>query len=213
VKKRVLSQAIAAGLLFAAAVGSVFAAGGVTSVTVQGQTSGLSVTNGQPGSFANVSLNGIDQFTYGSMGTFTATDTRGIGAGWHIQLQASQFTCTPGAGSCPMAGDNLPLQSLSMAAPAISCSTGVSCKGRAAPPAVEGSYPAALDNASSAAVNVATAPANTGMGTYIFKPGTITCPSGASCASSSGNLQLFTPSWAYATTYNSTLTISASTGP
>jgi len=71
----------------------------------------------------------------------------------------------------------------------------------AAKPSISIASNTAID--SGAAVKVATAPANTGMGTYDFTPGTI----------STGNLQPTVPSYAYATTYHSTLTVSIVSGP
>ena len=55
------------------------------------------------------------------------------------------------------------------------------------------------------AVKVASAAANTGMGTYDFTPGNT---NGSNTA-----LQLTVPSYAYATTYHSTLTVSIVSGP
>jgi hypothetical protein len=55
-------------------------------------------------------------------------------------------------------------------------------------------------------VKVASAAALTGSGTYNFTPGTVDGVIGH-------NLSLAVPSWAYATTYTSTVTVSIGSGP
>lgn len=175
--------------------------GGATSVAVTAG-SGLTLAGAAPGAFT-VTLNGSDQTVPTTLGTYTGSDTTGTGHGWNVTFQASQFTCTAGTGSCPVGGDSLPLSSLLMAPETVACNSGTSCSGRASAPTVSIAANTALDGGS--AVKVASAPLTKGMGTYTFTPGAL---------GGGGNaLTLAVPSYAYATTYTSTLTVSVASGP
>jgi WxL domain surface cell wall-binding len=192
--------------------------GGPTSASVAAGSSSVGITGGTPGTFT-ATLNGSDQFVYTSLSPFTVSDSRGSGAGWHLTLQATQFTCSSGSTNCPSntANDSLPSGSLDIGTPAVAAASGTSGSGGATPPSISGSYPTSIDTVGSTALTIASAAQNTGMGTYTFTPGTLSCPSGGTCgvngAATSGKLQLIVPSSAYATTYTSTLTISAISGP
>jgi hypothetical protein len=176
----------------------VFAAGGANTLVLAAGS--LSVSGAAPGNVTG-SLTGADQNLYATLGTYTAADTTGTGNGWHLTFQATQFACTSADAGCPAAGDTLPTSSILMPPPTVACASGTSCSGRAAKPSLSISTNTALDAGS--AVAVASAASKTGMGTYNFTPGTI----------GTGNLQVTVPSYAYATTYHSTLTVSIVSGP
>jgi len=160
----------------------------------------LSLSGAVPGSFA-ITLNGSNQSAVTTLSAYSASDTTNTKNGWHVTFQATQFTCTARVGQCPAGGDSLPLSSLTMPPPTVVCASGTSCNGSAAPPTVSISSNTAIDGGS--AVTVASAAANKGTGTYNFTPGTI----------AGGNLQLSVPSYAYASTYSSTPTVSIVSGP
>jgi hypothetical protein len=160
----------------------------------------LALSGAAPGNFA-ATLSGSDQQTYASLATFNASDTDC--GGWNITIQASAFTCTAGTGQCPPGGDALPSGSLLVAPPSVSCHPGTSCTGKASPPIILISGYTPIDSGSS--VKVASAASGTGLGTYDFTPGTI--------GSAANNLLLTVPSYAYSTTYASTVTVSIVSGP
>jgi hypothetical protein len=177
------------------------AAGGSDTLTIAAGTA--TISGAAPGNFT-ATLSGSDQQVYTTLASYTAADTTGSGSGWNVTFQASRFACTNGTDAgCPSGNDQLPTSSLLMPAPTVACHTGTSCVGRAAKPTISIAGNTALDGG--AAVKIASASANTGMGTYDFTPGTI--------GIGTGNLQLTVPSYAYATTYHSTLTVSIVSGP
>jgi hypothetical protein len=196
-------KTLAAGLLIAGLlalpVTSALAAGGSDTLAITAGT--LTLSGAAPGNFT-ATLTGSDQQVYTTLGTFTAADLTGTGSGWNVTFQATHFACTNGTDAgCPTGGDTLPANSMLIAVPTVACHSGTSCAGRAAKPAVSIASNTAVDGAS--AVKVTSAATNTGMGTYDYTPGTI----------STGNLQLTVPSYAYASTYHSTLTVSIVSGP
>jgi hypothetical protein len=189
---------VLAALLMAVLPAAAQAAGGGSTLTVTAGT--LTITGAAPGNFT-ATLTGADQQVYTTLGAYSASDTTGSGNGWHVTFQATQFACTSADAGCPSTGDSLPASSLLMAPPTVACATGTSCNGRAAPPTIKISANTALD--SGTAVSVASAASKAGMGGYNFTPGAI----------GTGSLQLTVPSYAYATTYHSTLTVSIVSGP
>jgi len=198
---RAFAAVAGAVLLFIlSATSAVASSGGPTSVTVS--AAGLSVSGAAPGTFS-VTLNGSDQTVATSLANYSTVDTRGSGAGWNVTFQATQFACTNGSGSCPSGGDTLPAGSLLMAPPTVACNTGTDCSGHSAAPSISISSNTAVDSGS--AVKIASAAANTGMGTYNFTPGQL--------GGSGNGLTLAVPGSAYAATYNSTLTVSVVSGP
>lgn len=195
--KALVAGMVALGCLALPVTGA-HAAGGSDTLSITAGT--LTLSGGTPGNFA-ATLTGSDQQVYGTLAAFTAADLTGTGSGWHLTFQSTAFACTSADTGCPSGGDTLPTSSLLMAPPTVACHTNQSCTGRAAAPTVNITSNSAIDAGS--AVTVATASASKGMGTYDFSPGSI----------GTGNLQFTVPSYAYATTYHSTLTVSIVSGP
>jgi hypothetical protein len=162
-------------------------------------SSNLSISGAAPGNFS-ATLNGKVQQLYTTLGSYTASNT--TCSGWTLQFQATHLACSNGTPGCPAGGNQLPSGSLLMAPPTVSsCQSACGSGSTANPPSICLHSNTAID--SGAAVTVASAAQNTGDGTYTFTPGTI----------GSGNLQLTMPSYAYATTYSSTLTVTIAQGP
>jgi hypothetical protein len=181
---------------------SVFAdSGGPTQLNVT-PGSGLTISGATPGSFA-ATLAGADQSAGSTLTSYAGTDTTGSASGWNVTFQATPFSCTSGIGQCPSGGDTLPAGSVLMAPPTVACNEGTSCSGRASAPSISISANAPLDSGS--AVMVASAAPLSGMGSYTFTPVNI--------AGTTKPLSLAVPSYAYASTYNSTLTVSVVSGP
>lgn len=196
--RRLFVLALTLGLFALPATGA-SAAGGADTLAITAGT--LTLSGAAPGNFT-ATLTGSDQQIYTTLGTYQAADLTGTGTGWHLTFQASAFHCTNGTDAgCPSGGDTLPTSSLLVAPPTVACHSGTSCSGRAAVPTVSIATNTALDSGS--AVAMASAAANKGMGTYDFTPGTL----------GTGNLELTVPSYAYASTYHSTLTVSIVSGP
>jgi hypothetical protein len=189
------------GLFMAVTSTAALAAGGPTQLTVTAGP-GLTITGAAPGNFA-ATLTGSDQTVGASLAAYTGQDTTGTGSGWNVTFQATQFACTAGTGQCPVGGDTLPASSLMMAPPTVACNAGTSCAGRAAAPSISIASNAALD--SGTAVKIASAGSRKGMGSYTFTP--------ANIAGVGSPLSLAVPSYAYASTYNSTMTVSIISGP
>jgi hypothetical protein len=168
------------------------AASGAITPGCSTNTSNLSVSGAAIGNFS-VMLTGSDQQVYTSLGSYTASNT--TCSGWSLQFLASRFQNS--------SGDQFPSGSILMPAPTVSsCQSGCGAGAHANAPSIcIHSGNVALD--SGTAVTVASAAQNTGYGSYTFTPGTM----------SSGNLQLSVPSYAYATAYSSTLTVTISQGP
>lgn len=198
---------IATGVLALGAAGSFTGVahangGSATSVALIGGT--LTVSGGAAGTFS-ATLNGSNQIVDSSLGNYTVTDATGTGLGWHVSVQATQFTCTVGTDSgCKTGLTTLPWNSLSIAPPTAACASGSICTGS---PTVSISANTAVDTGSGttagSAVPVLSAAALSGLGSYTITPGTI----------GTGQLSLAIPGNALATTYHSTLTITINSGP
>lgn len=150
----------------------------------------LSVTNPMVANFPDLTLNGSAQSSSAAMDTFEVTDARGSGAGWRVQVSATQFCEWDSLLSiCVVGGKTLPTGSLSVPAPS------VAANGTSSPVPSVTSGPYAVDGST---VTVASASVGNGMGKYVFTP---------------GNLTLSVPASAYAKTYRSTVTVSVVSGP
>jgi hypothetical protein len=193
--RKLTSLAAASALLLLTAVPS-FAAGGNSTATLSGGA--LSITGAAPGDFSGTSTAGT-QTLYSTLGHYNATDGTGSGAGWHLTMQATQFTTV----STPVR--TLPAGSLFMAAPAVACGTGNPCGTTTSKPVIGITGQAnALDTTS--AVTVSSNAVDTGMGSYDFTPADFTGHTGS-------QLQLVIPAAAYSGSYTSTLTVSIITAP
>jgi hypothetical protein len=127
--------------------------GGDTSATVTGGS--LSLTGAAPANFAGKSITGVDQTTTAALATFSVSDLTGSGSGWHVTVEASQFT-----------GDHdLAAGSLSMSQPTVASPDTTSPD----PTVVTGPY--IIDDG---AVSITSADTDEGMGTYNFGATTLT---------------------------------------
>ena len=80
-----LLSAVAVVVMLGAAV----ALADTVSVAINGDT--LSMTTGGNQSLTPVTLNGLDQTTGGSLGSYLVADARGTGAGWNVVIAATDF--------------------------------------------------------------------------------------------------------------------------
>ncbi|MDO8735716.1 MAG: WxL domain-containing protein [Thermoleophilia bacterium] len=158
-----------------------------TNITIAGGT--LNISSMTVGDFAGVTLSGSATNDTATMTPFTMTDARGLGSGWNVTVQATQFSEYSG-GYVP-SGRTLAVSSLSMPQPTVAAngtSSGV--------PTIT-SGPFIIDSGS--AVKIASAATDNGMGAYNFTQG--------------GSLTLSIPANAYAASYRSEVTVSAVSGP
>jgi hypothetical protein len=203
-KHGILAIIAATALLASSGLAAHAASGGSTSLTITAGT--RSVTGAAPGNFT-ATLTGSDQTVNSTLSNYSAIDATGTGSGWNITFQATQFACAYNAvtnPNCPqVGGDTFAAGSLIIAPPTVSAAAGTNpgTNPRAAAPAISIIANTAVD--SSAAVKVASAAVNKGMGSYNFIPGAV----------GTGQISLAVPSSAYAATYNSTLTVSINSGP
>ena len=151
----------------------------VTTATVTGGS--LAITIPVADVFAAKVVIGVAQTTTAPLGVFSVSDLRGTGVGWHVTAQATQFTGV---------SHNLAVSSLSMSARTVTS------------PLTLSPDPTGLGGVSTidavAAVQIASAALNQGMGIYDFSATTLT---------------LTLPAAVYADTYSSTVTLSAITAP
>ncbi len=192
--RRFASSLIAAAVVSAAVMPVASAATDPTNISVTGGE--LAATTPTVADFAPVTLDGTAKPTTATVGAWDVTDARGLGLGWNLTFQATQFaewdsTLNGGAGGYVSGGKKLAANSLQMPAPAIAADGTLS-----ALPSIFGG-PYTLDSGS--AVKVASAALDAGMGNYDFTSG--------------GDLTLTVPSSAYAKTYRSEVTVSVVSGP
>lgn len=152
-----------------------------TNVTVTGGE--LTITNPLAADFAGAAITGAAQTTTAALAAFSVSDLRGTGDGWHVTAQATQFST---GGVTPI---TLAANSLTMSEPT------VAANGTTSPNPTVNAGPYTIDGA---AVSVASAAVDTGMGTYDFSATTLT---------------LSLPANVKAGTYSSTVTVSAVTAP
>ena len=152
--RRLAISTVAAGTLFATAfTPGAFAADGTTATVTGGA---FSITNPLVADFEASPITGVAQTTTAALDTFSVSDLRGSGAGWHVLAQASQFT----AGTKTLAAGSLSTPALTVASPDT---------GSTDPTMTVGSY--VLDNG---ALKIASAALDTGMGKYDFSASTLT---------------------------------------
>ncbi len=199
--RKIIPLIAAVGLLMLPATTHASGGGGTSVALTAGS---LTVSGGTPGTFS-ATLNGANQTADTTMASYNPDDATGSGAGWNVTFQATQFTCVVGTDTgCKTGLTTLPWNSLSIAPPGATCAGGSSCTGS---PTISISANTAVDTGSGttagSAVKVLSAAAGSGMGSYTVTPGTI----------GTGQLELAIPGNALATTYHSTLTITANSGP
>lgn len=192
--KRLGGVFVATLLISAMSAGPAFAAD-ATDATVSGGT--LSIpTAPTVANFGSVSLDGTAKTTTAAMDPFSVTDARGTGAGWNVTVAATQFKqYDSGTSAYVTNGRTLALNSLSLPAPTVAANGTTS----PSPSITAGPYSIDASSTGSTSVKIASAAVNSGMGTYDFTQG--------------GSLTLSVPASAYAATYRSEVTVSATTGP
>jgi hypothetical protein len=152
--KRLAITTVAVSTILAAAfTPGAFASDGTTATVTGGA---LSITNPLAADFAEKSITGVAQTTTAALATFSVSDVRGTGAGWHVTAEASQFT----TGAKTLAVGSLSTPALTVASPGTTS---------ADPTMATGPY--VLDNG---ALTIASAALDAGMGTYDFIASTLT---------------------------------------
>ena len=154
-KRSSVASMVGAAALSLLLVGPAVAAGDTTSATVTGGE--LSITTPLADDFEGRSITGADQLTTASLAAFTVSDLRGSGAGWHVTVDATQFTGV---------SHNLATGSLTMSAPTVASPDTLS------PDPTINTGPYTIDVASP--VTIASAAIDTGMGNYDFSATTLT---------------------------------------
>lgn len=166
-----------------------------TTVAVTGAAN-VTITNPLAGNFTGVTLDGTMKTTTASLATFSVTDARGTGAGWHVTAQATQFKEIDGTGAYVATGAKLlPTGSLTQARSSVAADGTTST-----PPTIPGAAGSTYTIDDGTADTIATAATDTGMGKYDFTP-----PANA--------LTLTILPNAYAKSYKSDVTISVISGP
>ena len=175
----------AAAFLLAMIVMCGVAYGSVRTQVVLTAGSSLDITDPAVGDFGGILLNGAAQQATATMTNVRVTDPRGTGEGWHVTIQASQFTDQTTL-------KTLPLHSLCMAALSVAQHDSSSSD---LPTLQDG--PFYIDDHS--AVQIASAAVGDGMGSYDFTP--------------AAGLTLSVGANASVGTYTSTVTVSVVAGP
>jgi hypothetical protein len=147
--------------------------------------SSLDITEPEVGDFGTLVLDGTAKEATAAVSNLRVTDPRGTGEGWHVTVQATQFTDQATLRT-------LPLHSLSMATPSVarhdSTSSGL-------PTLQDGPY--YIDD--TGAVRIASAAVGDGMGSYDFTEG--------------ADLTLSVGADAHAGVYTTTVIVSVIAGP
>lgn len=152
--RRLAISTVAAGTLLATAFTPGAFAADVTTATVTGGS--LSITSPLAADFAARSITGVAQTTTAALDTFSVSDLRGSGAGWHVIAEASRFT----SGANMLAVGSLTTPALTVLSPDTES---------ADPTMLAGPY--VLDNGP---LQIASAALQAGLGTYNFSASTLT---------------------------------------
>ena len=153
------------------------------SATVTGGTLTMSAADNP--AFPETILNGTDQTQNDSI-NISVSDLTGTGSGWNLQITSTTFTNG--------GGKTLANNAMSITGASAACATGTCTD-----PTNGTGYPLTVpaDATAPTAVKFFSAAADTGMGDFTVSP----------------SLQLSIPADTYAGTYNSTVTITSSSGP
>lgn len=168
-----------------------------TTLTVYAETASVTITGGSLSesigdvTFSGVALDGTDQIATSSSNSWTATDARGTGLGWNLTILGTDFqdgTGTPYTIDIDAADQKFQIQLLD-------ANIGVTA-GNTKPTSAVTSL---TDVPTVTALKFVTAAVDTGMGTYTLAP----------------NFSLMLPAETYVGTgtYNSTITVTANSGP
>ena len=152
--RRLAISTVAAGTLLGTAfTPGAFAADGTTATVTGGS---LTITNPLVADFEVRSITGVAQTTTAALATFSVTDVRGTGAGWHVLAEATPFT----DGTHSLAAGSLSTPALTVASPDTESSDPAMAAG-----------PYVLDDGP---LQIASAALNAGMGEYDFSASTLT---------------------------------------
>ncbi len=143
--------------------------------------------------FSAVTLDGATKYSYSKINNFTVSDSTGSGLGWHVKVKADQFKLVGGTDTD---SSKLPLHSLSLE----SLATVTAQDTESMDPAGNINKLSGFID-SSDGVEILSAPVDEGMGTY-----------DVSFAEESLKLTLL-PKHVKAGTYESTITVSITSGP
>jgi hypothetical protein len=177
-------------LIAGVVVADVSAATDSTDITITGGS--LAMTAMTVTDFSGVTLSGVATSANATPSDFSVTDNRGLGSGWNLTVQATQFREHDGSGYV-VSGKVLNLSSLSMLQPTVAADGSTSSP---TPTIIAG--PHIIDSGS--AVKIASAAADAGMGKYDF-------------TQDAAGLTLSIPADAHAATYRSEVTVSFASGP
>jgi hypothetical protein len=199
--------------------------GGSTTVSCnQGATynsANSQATTGLTANFTSVSTTKQVVYVF-CMDQYNVRDLRGSGAGWHVTISASPWTCKTTVSKGCTAGTAMGSSIFYMDVPVVSCNTSVeACSGPSTLPGIKMTAASPIDTTT--ALTVASAALNTGMGVFNFAPRSDQCSSNQQCYTSTGTLvsgsasigqlDLYPPTTAKTGTYTTTLTESLTTGP
>ncbi|MCC7021326.1 MAG: WxL domain-containing protein [Thermomicrobiales bacterium] len=134
--------------------------------------------------FDDVNVTGLAQNTAAELGGFSVSDLTGTGAGWQVTIEASQFKNVD-------TGNTLATGSLQLAKPTVKAKAGVASPA----PSILPSGSSVIDDGP---IQIASAAADTGMGTYDFDP---------------AGLTLSLPGDVKADTYTSVISLTLAVGP
>lgn len=134
--------------------------------------------------FDDVNVTGLAQNTAAELGGFSVSDLTGTGAGWQVTIEASQFKNVD-------TGNTLAPGSLQMAKSTVMAKAGVTSPA----PSILPSGSSVIDDGP---IQIASAAADTGMGTYDFDP---------------AGLTLSLPGDVKADTYTSVISLTLAVGP
>jgi len=183
--KRIVALLVVIGLLTATAA-VVYAE--TATVTITAGT--LSVTPANV-TLSAVVLDGTDQTATSASGSnnWAAEDPRGTGVGWHLTIDATDFTDGAKTINISATDQEFKIQLLDTNIAVVS--------GNAKPTSSVAALAAAIPEAPAAALTFASAALNEGMGSYTLNP----------------NFELEIPAETLAGNYSSTITVSAVSGP
>ena len=186
--KRKLAALFAALSLVVLTAGVAYAE--TASVTVSGGTLSVSAANV---ALSGVTLDGTDKTATSASGSnaWSAQDSRGSGAGWHLTIDSTDFT----DGGTPLRTIDISAADQEFKIQLLDANIAVTAGN--AKPTSSATALTAIPEAPAAALTFASAALNAGMGSYALNP----------------NFELEVPAETYAVAYTATITVTAVTAP